>query len=284
MQNGKYTKTRLNVHINILSQHFHSFDLLYLRTLIGHSNILVYGSEVKPGCKIIADGSNEDAVMTVDFGQGSCESGKTASLNEGSIFINGIEIVSFGSVFKDVIFLMTECNDEVSIVKTYTDASSIEVLGYGGDDDITVGAVHPAAPSLDLEIFANLIIDGGAGGADELIIRDLGSSASKSIGVYPTMLTDIIGGTNGTISYFAVENIDMLLGTTDTDVRVYFTPRDTSLSITTQGEYKKMTCTCRQQKVEILWDFFCLDPYHNKFSDTNLPLFQMYRWNGFCPD
>ena len=196
----------------------------------------MYGSEIRSGCRIIADGANEDALLTIDFGQGSCASGKGVTLSEGSIFINGNEVVSVASVFKDIILLMTDCNDEVTIEKTYTDASSIEVIGYDGDDNIVIGALHPSTPALELEIFANVIIDGGAGSADELIIRDVGSSASKSIGVFPTMLTDIIGGTNGTISYFAVENIDMLLGTNDADVRVYFTPRDTSLSITTQGK------------------------------------------------
>ena len=60
------------------------------RTLDGHTNILIYGSEVLSGCKINADGTDQsDAIITVDFGQGACTSGNSITLNEGSIEIDG---------------------------------------------------------------------------------------------------------------------------------------------------------------------------------------------------
>ena len=66
--------------------------MLFIRTLLGgHTNILVYGSEIRSGCIIIAEGANEDALLTIDFGQGPCTSGKGVTLSEGSIFVNGNE-------------------------------------------------------------------------------------------------------------------------------------------------------------------------------------------------
>jgi hypothetical protein len=131
---------------------------------------------------------------------------------------------------------MSDCDDEVRITSTYTDASSIEVITYSGDDRIILGAADPATPSLETEIFANVIIDGSTGSGDELFIRDQGSSESKSVGVFPTMMTGIIGGVNRTVSYFAVEHMDLSLGTGDITFQIHFTPRELeSLSLTTQG-------------------------------------------------
>ena len=116
--------------------------LSYTRTrnLVGYSNILVYGSEIQPECKIIAEGTSDaDAVITVDFGQGSCSSGNSVALSKGSIFIGNHEIISFGESYKDIIFAMSDCDDEVVIAKTYQDASSVEVLAYDGDDRIILG-------------------------------------------------------------------------------------------------------------------------------------------------
>ena len=112
-----------------------SYLLSFARTLNGHSNILIYGSEIQPGCKIIADGTSEaDTVITVDFGQGSCTTGQSVALKDGSIFLNKKEVVFFGRAYKDIIFMMSNCDDEVSILQTYSDASSVEVLAYDGND------------------------------------------------------------------------------------------------------------------------------------------------------
>ena len=70
---------------------------------------------MQPGCKIIANGTDEaNAVITLDFGQGSCTTGKRAALNVGSIFIGKRKIVTFGTPYKDIVFAMSNCNDEVS--------------------------------------------------------------------------------------------------------------------------------------------------------------------------
>lgn len=207
-------------------------DSCLLGTLVGHTDIYVWGSEIQSGCKIIADGAKEsDAIIKVDFGQGTCDSGKTVSLDGRSISIDGSEAINFGAPFKNIIFVMTDCNDEVTISSTSNDAISIEVIGNDGDDKVILGQGEPA---LETNIFTDLVLDGGAGAADELVINDSGSSASKSIRIFPTMITDVLGGFNTTISYFSFENIDMLLGSSDADVAVEFMPRSTSLSMTSQ--------------------------------------------------
>lgn len=200
------------------------FFTLNTRTLVGYTNILVYGNEVQSGCKIIADGTPEaDAVITIDFGQGNCTSGKTVTLNEGSVFVDENEVVTFGARYQTIIFAMTNCNDNVTILKTYTDASSIELLGYDGDDTIVLG---DGSEALDTTIFAkNFIIDGG-GGNNVLTINDQASSASKQVTSLPTMFTGIHGIGNETISYFDIDHINMSLGNLDTQVYIFSTAKE----------------------------------------------------------
>ena len=211
----------------------------YARTLDGHTNILIYGSEVLSGCKINADGTDQsDAIITVDFGQGACTSGHSITLNEGSIEIDGHEIVSFGSPFKDIAFMMSNCDDQVYITETFTDLSSVEVIGYDGDDTIELGS---STKALDTNIFSNIIIDGG-GGSDSLTIYDQSSSSTKpDIAVRPTSISGIHGGGSKNIAYFAVENINMSLGTVSANVTVFSTAKDASLTLTTQG--KQVVCS-----------------------------------------
>lgn len=204
----------------------------YNRNLVGYTNILVYGNEVLSGCSIIANGTPDaDAVITIDFGQGSCKSGNEVALSEGSIFIDEVKIVTFGTAFKDIIFAMSDCDDVITIAKTYTDTSSVEVLGYGGNDRIILG--DSSRPIHNI-IFANIIIDGGRGKRDVLRIQDQGSSKSKPVAVRPTTLTGIHGTGSETISYFGIENINLSLGSSAAQVNVYSTAKDLSLTLTTQ--------------------------------------------------
>ena len=208
--------------------------LLY-RTIDGHSNILIYGSDIQPGCKVIATGSSAaDAILTLDFGQGSCTSGKSVTLNEGSIFIGDDEVVSFGRPYKDIIFMMSNCNDEIIIAKTYSDASSVEVLGYNGDDIIVIG---DATQSFEAGILASIIVDAGMGSNDVLIIRDQVSTTSKVIAVRPTVLAGIHESGSQTVSYFNVEGLNMSLGTAEAQVNVHSTVNDIPLIMSTQGNF-----------------------------------------------
>jgi hypothetical protein len=213
------------------------------RTLNGYSNIFIYASEVQSGCKIIADGTSAaNAAITVDFGQGLCTSGTAVTLDEGSIFIGDAEVVSFGTPYKDIVFIMTECNDMITIAKTYADTSSVEVLGYGGDDIIVIGN---AIQALDTGIFGSLIIDGGEGFGDRLLIQDQGSSAAKEITIRPTMLNGIHGSRNQTVSYFSIEQIDMSLGNAAAQVYMFATAKDDWLPYSlTHNSWLENTLEC----------------------------------------
>ena len=214
--------------------------LNYTRTLAGYTNILVYGSEIQPGCKIIANGTSTDAVITIDFGQDLCTVGKTVSLGEGIILIGNDDIVSFGTPYKDIVFVMSDCDDVITIFKTYSNALSVEVLGHGGDDKIVLGDSNRP---LDTIIFANIIIDGGQGSRDVLTIHDEGSKESKAVAMHSMMLTGIHGSGSQTILYSGIESINLLLGSASTQVDISSTENDVSLTIITQGKHSLITQT-----------------------------------------
>ena len=105
---------------------------------------------------------------------------------------------------------------------------------FDGNDRIVLG---DSSRPLETLIFANIIVDGGKGNRDVLMIRDQGSSTSKPIAVRPTMLTGIHGSGSETISYFDIENINMALGKAAAQVNVYSTARDASITLTTQCKW-----------------------------------------------
>ena len=178
----------------------------------------------------VSDNRLDDTTIVVDLGQGPCTSGKTLALRDGDIFIAGQEPLHVGTKYKRFIFEMTDCDDQVSIVKTYTDTSSVEVLGFNGDDRISLGDdSHP----FHTLIFANIKVDGGHGSADLLIIHDEASpsSTTKSIEVDSTKISGFYG--NQTILYSSI-NINMLVGAADAEVNVNSTAEHTSLELTTQ--------------------------------------------------
>ena len=201
--------------------------LNYTRTLAGYTNILVYGSEIQPGCKIIANGTSTDAVITIDFGQDLCTVGKTVSLGEGIILIGNDEIVSFGTPYKDIVFVMSDCDDVITIFKTYSNALSVEVLGHGGDDKIVLGDSNRP---LDTIIFANIIIDGG-GDTDLLMIH-----SQSYVQIRSTMISGIQGSEGPIISYFNLDDIDMSLGSSPAQVDVFSTAKEALFTLTTQGK------------------------------------------------
>lgn len=199
----------------------------------GYTNILVYGSQVLSGCKVRAAGSSEaPSIITIDFEQGPCTSGHSVTLNEGSIVINGNEIVVFGAPYKNIIFMMSKCDDTISISNTYSDALSIEILGNGGNDSIQLTQVGAA---FDRSIFGNIIIDGGDG-SDDLWIHDESSLVSKHVEVHSTLISGIHASSSHNIAYFGIENMDISLGTAYNNVTVLSTPEGASLKVTTQGE------------------------------------------------
>jgi hypothetical protein len=225
-------------------------------TLSGYTNILVYGNEVRSGCNIIADGTTDgtSAILTIDFGQESCSSGHTVILNENKVIINGNEIVTIGTPFKDIILAMSNCNDQVTIAKTYSDTSSIEIITRDGDDRIELG---DSSKGFDTNIVGNIIIDGG-GGSDTVIIHDESSATSKpDVAVRPTMISGIHASSSHSIAYFDVENINMSLGTVAANVNVFSTAQNAALLLATGSKFERAFMILDRDN-SFQHSFFCL--------------------------
>jgi hypothetical protein len=204
---------------------------------------MIHGNGLGPNCKIIAqEPSNLDALMTIDLRAGICSTtGHEVTLHDGHIFISGNEVVVFGSVYKDIRIIMGDCNDKVFITKTHNDASSIEIIGAGGNDTIELGIEGEALESL---VFSNIIIDGGTGTENVLTIHDSGSSTLKPrIEVRPTLIKGILGSTSKTVSYFNMDALNIYLGTASANVTVFSTARDSLFTLVTQGEISLSLCS-----------------------------------------
>lgn len=171
----------------------------------------------------------ENPSITVDFGQGPCISGKTVALSEGRIFTFGYdEAIQLGPQYRDITLKTTDCDDQITVTRTYPDALSLEVFGYGGNDRIVLG---DGSRPLDTLIFGNITFDGGVGSGDVLKIHDEGSLTNKSIAMQSSVLSGI---RNGTISYVGFESIYVHLGNADTEVNVVSAGQGASLTLTTQ--------------------------------------------------
>lgn len=125
---------------------------------------------------------------------------------------------------------MSACDDVITILETLPDASSVEVISYGGDDIITLGDL---SRPLDANIFCNIIVDGGFGD-DILVIQDEGSTLTKSVSMRSTLLTGLHGSNGENIAYFEIETIDARLGHTDADVNIFYsTAKNAHVILTT---------------------------------------------------
>ena len=105
-------------------------------SLYGSSDLTIRARETESGCFIDAPGGLTDAVLTIDFGLDleSCGSGYKVEVNENVVEIGGRNseiqpVVEFGRAFKDVVLIMSPCDDEVLIKKTSEDVSYIEIVG-----------------------------------------------------------------------------------------------------------------------------------------------------------
>lgn len=125
---------------------------------------------------------------------------------------------------------MSDCDDEIVIAETYSDALSVEVLGYNGNDQIVLGDKNRP---LETIIFANIILDGGEGSRDVLVVNDQGTTTAKPIEVRATKVTGIH---NRHISYFDMETIDIGMGIAAQEVHVFSTGKGAGLTLSTQGK------------------------------------------------
>jgi len=143
-------------------------------TLTGSSDITIMGSQLGPQCKIIADGDSDGdsdgdegshleelLTITLDFGiDNNCTgNGYDVLVSSGIMTIKNKttmqqNLVEFDSSFANLVFIMSSCNDTVSILNSYNNAQSIEILTGRGDDLIKIGTDETA---FDETIFAPIV-------------------------------------------------------------------------------------------------------------------------------
>ena len=223
--------------------------------LVGHTNMEIRGDQIKPGCDIAALGNQTDSILTVDFGLETigenCAQGYEIEVDEGQMVINGATL-TYGSPFKDIILIMSACNDIVHIKKTFKDSSLIDINTGGGNDTIIIGVENTG---FEDQISSNLVVDAG-NGMDYLLIYDEGSEP-KDIDVKFNLLRGLDGAdyrnsTNFTdIFYFNVEQFSMNLGTSDNVVHVSSTGQDSTVNITSQGGADFINVTSTQGSLNL---------------------------------
>ena len=110
-------------------------DCNSLWALSGHTNIEIKGREIQSGCSILAPGiDTDDALLTVDFYLSSepCTDGYSVEVDENTVVIGGATI-TFGRPFRDILLVGSPCDDIFHIKKTYSDTSSIQIIGGLGN-------------------------------------------------------------------------------------------------------------------------------------------------------
>ena len=116
-------------------------------TLNGSTDITIKGRETMQGCFVSVPGDSGDAfTLTIDFSLDleSCGSGYSVLIDRDEVSIGSrnsmtYPVIQFGKKFKDIVILMSPCDDMVEIRQTYEDASFIEIVSGGGNDTIIIG-------------------------------------------------------------------------------------------------------------------------------------------------
>ena len=102
--------------------------------LIGHTNVVIKGREIRSGCHINVPGSDQSAAsLFIDLELDTpCTTGFKVELDEDEIIINDISVITFGAPFAGIDIAMSQCDDRVIIKNTRQDADSISIeTGYG---------------------------------------------------------------------------------------------------------------------------------------------------------
>lgn len=106
--------------------------------LVGHTNLEIRGDQINSGCNIVAQGEKTDSVLTVDFGLGTvganCIQGYDIEVSAGRMIINGATL-DYGSVFKTINLVMSDCDDTVRVTSTFGDAILVDIAAGGGDGE-----------------------------------------------------------------------------------------------------------------------------------------------------
>ena len=196
----------------------------------GHTNIEVMGREIRSGCTIDVQGTAiSDADLVVNFEiDRLCQNGYTVTLEEGVLRI-GSATITFGTPFKIIELIMSPCDDNVNIIKTYDDTEEVIIIGGSGSDVIELGAVNT---KFEDQIHSDIIIESVPGSHYEIIVNDEGSNESKNIIVRPSGLTGFHEFDNRTIAFppFGVDEATLRIGE-GTMLNVENTAKDVALRI-----------------------------------------------------
>ena len=206
--------------------------------VVGHSNIEVRGREILPGCHIKVPGNeNVDATLTVDFDldQSSCIDGYSVELNKDRMVVQNA-IVEFGRPFKNIVIIMSPCNDVVHIKKTYDDTSTVLIKGGAGNDKITIGEQGTV---FEDQIHAPIVIKTAKENSDyEIEVHDAGSIEEKEIALTPRGISGVHALDSATISFDpsnGIGDVKLRLGKKST-MNVSSTPNDQSVIIDTRSQ------------------------------------------------
>ncbi|CAB9505197.1 Kringle domain [Seminavis robusta] len=208
-------------------------------TLDGHTNLVIDAANIQSGCSVVATGGQNEASVLIDFGTStSCPDGKnslTVSTSGDSTTIDlyrasdGLtKSFSFGPAFQIFEFLMSECDDTVTLDSTLSTTLSVKINGRSGDDTVTVGDANNGVNLIygDLDVIGGPSVSG-----DTLIIIDTPASSGKVETISSKFLDGFLLGENQTFEYNTFEVLDVSLSDTANDLTVTSTPLGSSTYI-----------------------------------------------------
>lgn len=187
-------------------------------TLSGDTALILMVGTMGPNCMVKALGYKQESVLTVDLSSTDCvTSYVTIDLADGSeprgrVYKGTILHAIFNStLYNDIVIQdVTEgCNNYIRVKKTSHTLKSVSINTFGGDDTIEIG--QQGQPYDDF-IHASIIIDGGDGLGDRIIVHD----KSNKMRNQSVTSTSIVGfqkvGWNNTFSYRKSEYMEIKLG------------------------------------------------------------------------
>jgi hypothetical protein len=198
--------------------------------LHGDTSLIIMGSQLEPGCQVVAHGSELDSELRIDLAlaasQTCAENSVLVDLDDadtneprGRVFLDGVEKVRFNSMlYNDIlIYGRMDCHDNIHVMQTSETVKSVDIQTFSGDDTIVIGKKGFPYESF---IHADIIIDSGDGLRDTIIVYD-GSSNTKNQKVSFSSIEGIQFGSNEnrTFTYTNTEFMDLTLGeVVDVDV------------------------------------------------------------------
>lgn len=187
-------------------------------TVSGDTALILMVGTMGSNCMVKALGYKLDSVLTADLSSTNCvTSYLTIDLADGSeprgrVYKGTILHAQFDStLYNDIVIqdFTEDCNNYIRVKNTSQTLKSVSINTFGGDDTIEIG--QQGQPYKDF-IHASIIIDGGDGLRDRIIVHD-GSNTMKNQTVTST---SIVGfqkvGWNNTFSYRKSEYMEIKLG------------------------------------------------------------------------